>query len=393
MKHVRHLAVAVLLVLSMMTSAMAAEVPVELVVENLNGQQRIVKTYELPPGTDPEALKEPSFDYDGFTYTWAYTTKDEHTFLETKDVTETVTVETSKKDLDVVLGQLAPSIPYDDGEFSGELALDHTTVTTEAAGYATKSGRVTTTKTIGPLDRNDMSYVPATTVKDGRTLTLSNVEWQVIGTDLVGDVLAPSSYQAVATYSASTSYQVATGYVSTAEYKGTVTASGVDSITYTVVFVGTEIVPESPRPTEPVGSNGFAPGGMIAAIGGTLLVVLLLAALACGGIYLFRHRKNVCVYIPGDRPHDYKLIAKYRVEPQNPEITVDEETLGPVRMIAVEIKRPLAKQLLNQMLTVHHPYGTIRYVVLRDDRDDWQEFELRTEPEGLSDSEEREDII
>lgn len=393
MKHIRHLAVAVLLVLSMTASAMAAEVPVELVVENLNGQQRIVKTYELPPGTDPEALKEPSFDYDGFTYTWAYTTKDEHTFLETKDVTETVTVESSKKDLDVVLGQLAPSVPYDDGEFSGELALDHTTITTEAAGYATKSGRVTTTKTIGPLDRNDMSYVPATTVKDGRTLTLSNVEWQVIGTDLVGDVLAPSSYQAVATYSASTSYQVATGYVSTAEYKGTVTASGVDSITYTVVFVGTEIVPESPQPIEPVGSSGFAPGGMIAAIGGTLLAILLLAALACGGIYLFRHRKNVCVYIPGDRPRDYKLIAKYRVEPQNPEITVDEENLGPARMIAVEIKRPLAKQLLNQMLTVHHPYGTIRYVVLRDDRDDWQEFELRTEPEELSDSEEREDII
>lgn len=397
MKHVRHLALAVLLVLSMMTSAMAAEVPVELVVENLNGQQRIVKTYELPPGTDPETLKEPSFDYDGFTYTWAYTTKDEHTFLEAKDVTETVTVETSKKDLDAVLEQLAPSIPYDDGEFSGELALDHTTITTEAAGYATKSGRVTTTKTIGPLDRNDMSYVPATTVKDGRTLTLSNVEWQVIGTDLVGEVLAPSSYQAIATYSASTSYQVATGYVSTAEYKGTVTASGVDSITYTVVFVGTEIVPESPQPTEPAGSNGFAlggaAGGTIAAIGGTLLVVLLLAALAYGGVYLFRHRKNVYVYIPGDKPRDYKLIAKYRVEPQKPEITVDEDDLGPARMIAVEIKRPLAKQLLNQMFTVHHPYGMARYVVLRDDHDDWQEFELRTEPEELAGSGEREDII
>ena len=36
MKHIRHLA------LSLMTSALAAEVPVSLVVENLNGQQRIV---------------------------------------------------------------------------------------------------------------------------------------------------------------------------------------------------------------------------------------------------------------------------------------------------------------------------------------------------------------
>ena len=71
MKHLRHLALSVLLVLALSVTAMAAEVPVGLKVENLNGQQRIVKTYELPPGTDPETLKEPSFDYDGFNYTWA----------------------------------------------------------------------------------------------------------------------------------------------------------------------------------------------------------------------------------------------------------------------------------------------------------------------------------
>lgn len=68
MKHIRHLALSVLLALSLTATALAAEVPVSLVVENLNGQQRIVKTYELPPGTDPETLKEPSFEYDGFSY-------------------------------------------------------------------------------------------------------------------------------------------------------------------------------------------------------------------------------------------------------------------------------------------------------------------------------------
>lgn len=386
MKHIRHLALSVLLALSLMTSALAAEVPVSLVVENLNGQQRIVKTYELPPGTDPETLKGPSFDYDGFTYTWAYTTKEEHTFLETKNVSETVTVETGKKDLNAVLEQLAPSIPYDDGEFSGELALDHTTITTEAAGYTTRSGKVTATKTIGPLDRNDMSYIPATTVKDGRTLTLSNVEWQVIGTDLVGDVLAPSSYQAVATYSASTSSQVATGYVSTAEYKGTVTASGIESITYTVVYVGTEIVPEPPQPTELVKQGGPLSGGNAAAIGGTLLVIALLAALAGGGVWLYLHRKNVYVYVPGDQPRDYKLIAKFRVEPEKPEVQVNEDQIGSSHMLAVEIKKPLAKKLLNQIFTVNHPCGAQRYMVLRDNPGDWHEFPLDNHIEEMEEA-------
>ena len=212
MKHIRHLALCLLLALSLMTSAFAAEVPEELVVENLNGQQRLVKTYVLSPEVDPDTLKEPPFDYDGFTYTWAYTTKEEQPYLNTKAVTETVTVETSSDDLTDVLAALAPSIPYDDGEYVGELALDHTTLTTVAAGYTTKYGTVSETKVISNLDRNDMSYVPATTVKDGRTLSLAGVEWQVTGTDLVGETLSPSSWQAVATYTASTSWQAATGY-------------------------------------------------------------------------------------------------------------------------------------------------------------------------------------
>lgn len=380
MKHLRHLALSLLLALSLVTTVSAAEVPESLVVENLNGQQRIVKTYVLSPETDPEVLKEPSFEYDGFTYTWAYTTKSEKEFLETKTAVETVTVETSKKDLSEIMAALAPTMAYDDGEFTGELALDHTTLTTEAAGYTTKSGKVTATKTIGPLDRNDMSYVPATTVKNGRTLSLSNVEWQVIGTDLVGDTLAPSSYQAVATYSASTSSQVATGYVTTAEYKGTVTASGVESITYTVVYVGTAIKPEVP---EGGGLGGVFSSGA-AAVAGTVLLILLLTALVGAGVYFFLHRKNVYVYVPGDRPRDYRLVAKFRVEPQQPEVDITGLDPYPESSVAVEIKRPLAKKLIGQTFTVRHRSGNHAYTVLQDRPGDWHEFDPSEEEEEIT---------
>ena len=69
MKRLRHLALGLILILWLTTSAFAAEVPENLVVENLNGQQRMVKTYVLSPEADPDTLKEPSFDYDGFHYT------------------------------------------------------------------------------------------------------------------------------------------------------------------------------------------------------------------------------------------------------------------------------------------------------------------------------------
>ena len=387
MKHLKQLVLCLLLALSLMSTALASEVPESLVVENLNGQQRIVKTYVLSPETDPEVLKEPSFDYDGFHYAWAYTTKADNKFSDTKVVTETVTVETAKNDLTQILEALNPTMPYDDGEYAGELALDHTTLKTEAAGYTTGSSTVTATKTIGPLDRNDMSYVPATTVKNGMTLNLSNVEWQVIGTDLVGDVLAPSSYQAVATYSGKTTYKTATGYVTTAEYKGEVTASGIENITYTVIYVGTEIVPVSEPPAEtdpPVRGGGLFGGGIGGAgsMGGILLMLLgllLLAALIAAAVYLFLHRPNVYVYIPGDRPRDYKLVAKYRAEPRKPVIDIRGITPYPEDVVAVEVKRPLAKKLMGQNFTVRHQTGEHVYAILQDSPGDWHEFNLSEE--------------
>ena len=369
MKHLIQLALCLLLVLSMATSAFAAEVPDSFVTENLNGQQRLVKTYTLAPEIDPETLKEPSFDYDGFTYSWAYTTKVEHPFLETKDVVEVITVETAKNDLTQILAELAPSMEYDDGEFAGELALDHTTLITEAAGYTTKYSKTTETKVIGNLDRNDMSYVPATTVKNGKTLNLANVEWQVTGTALVGESLVPSQFQAVATYSASSSYKAATGYVTTAEYHGKVTSEGIESITYTVVYTGTEIQPEVPDD----------PSGFVLTTEHILFAAILLLVLAIIGllIYLFLHRKNVYVYVPGDKPRDYKLIAKYRVDPKTPSIDITEADPYPEDTVAVEIKRPLAKKLLGQDFTVQCKDMSYVYKITQDRPGDWHEFDVK----------------
>ena len=240
-----------LLTAALTMSASALEVPTNTVVQNLNGSQQVVKTYTVSPEVDAQTLIEEPFQLEGFLYTYADIVKEENLVSERQIHTETVTVETAKKNLDVILKELAPTMEYGDGTWAGTLALDHTSINTQAAGYTTGSSTVTATKTIGPLDRNDMSYVPATTVKNGVTLNLSSVEWQVIGTDLTGDVLAPCSYQAVATYTGKSYYSAATGYVTTANYVGEVTHEGVESVTYRVTYLGEEHQPESsPAPTE-----------------------------------------------------------------------------------------------------------------------------------------------
>lgn len=230
----------VLLMLVLTSNAFALEVPTDTVVQNLNGSQQAIKTFTVSPEQDPAALIEEPFELEGYLYTFADIVKSENPVEETQLHTEVITVETTKDDLALILEQLKPTIEYDDGRFQGTLALDHTSLNTVAAGYATKNYTVTETKTIGQLDRNDMSYVPATTIKNGRTLSLANVEWQVTGTDLVGEALMPSQYQAVATYSAKASYQAATGYVTTAEYTGEITHEGVESVTYVLTYLGTK---------------------------------------------------------------------------------------------------------------------------------------------------------
>ena len=231
----------VLLTLSMSVSAFALEVPTDTVVQNLNGSQQVIKTFTIPADQDPQSLIEQPFELEGYLYTFTDIVKTENAVEESKPHTEVITVETDKNDLALILQQLKPTVEYDDGVFRGTLALDHTTINTEASGYVPKSYTVSEVKTIGQLDRNDMSYVPSTTVKNGRTLTHANVEWQVTGTDLVGEALVPSSYQAVATYSAKATYQAATGYVTTAEYTGEVTHEGVESITYVLTYLGTKV--------------------------------------------------------------------------------------------------------------------------------------------------------
>ena len=279
-----------LLALTLTTCAAALEVPTNTVVQNLNGSQQLIKTYVLPPETDPQALVEEPFEQEGYLYTFAEIVKEENLISDASYHRETMTVDTGTNDLSKILEQLKPSIDYDDGVYKGTLALAHTSIRTEASGYEIRSSTVTATKTIGPVDRNDMSYVPATTTKNGVTLKLSNVDWQVTGTDLVGDALSPSSYQAVATYSGKSYYKAATGYVTTADYVGQISQNGVESVTYQVKYLGME-----------PGESGIvkAAGGLYSVLPYVLggLGILALIVLA---VLLVRSRREVRAYQDDD---------------------------------------------------------------------------------------------
>lgn len=353
-KAICSLALALSLCMSLGVSASAASyVADDINYQNLNGQQQAIMVYTLLPDQQPEDLIEQDFEYDGYLYAYSGMTKQEQTFNEEKLHTETITVNTGSKDLKDILAELKPTIEFDDGTSQGILALDHETIKTEAAGYKTSSYTVTATKNFTGLASNDSSLIDPTAVKNGRTLSLSNITWSVESTALVGDTLVPATYSAVATYSGTASSTVATGYITTAEYTGKVTASGISSIKYTVTYIGTPILVEEPD------TEISAP----MAIGGLIVIAVL-----CGGVLflILRFRKNTTVYKSTGEDNEYDKCGKLSLKVRNPELRIDHLKDVPSGVIAIEVDEGVAKKLFGKKISVRyydrimtHTVGTV----------------------------------
>lgn len=348
------LALALSLCMSLVVSASAASyVADDINYQNLNGQQQAIMVYTLLPDQQPEDLIEQDFEYDGYLYSYSGMTKQEQTFNEEKLHTETVTVNTDSKNLEDILAELKPTIEFDDGTSQGVLSLDHETIKTEAAGYKTSSYTVTATKNYTGLASNDSSLIDPTVVKNGRTLSLSNITWSVESTALVGDALVPATYSAVATYSGSASSTVATGYITTADYTGKVVSSGIASIKYTVTYIGTPILPEES------GLNLSA-----SAVCGGLFAIAVL----CGGVLflLLRFRKNTTVYKSTGEGNEYDKCGNLLLKIRSPELRIDHLKDVPSGMIAIEVAEGTAKKLFGKKISIRyydrimtHTVGTV----------------------------------
>lgn len=295
MKAIKSIAAYILITTILTPAAGAVYVPDSDTAENSNGRQIVVKTYTLAPEDTPDALIEPSFTRDGFSYEFMSITKEEKPFEDKRSHTETVTLYTATDKLADILANLAPTVEYELDGYSGSLALNHTTIKTAASGYSSHSYTVTDTKVIEGLDRNDVSYVPKTTMKNGLTLSLSSVDWATSGASEADGALVPTRFTATASYSGTGYGKTADGYVTTAEYFGEIERRGIEAVVYTVTYIGAPI-PPAELDTEPKPPS--VPAYLIIICGGLLLALIVGASL-----FVWRKRRADYdgVYIPVGR--------------------------------------------------------------------------------------------
>ena len=229
MKRTAALCLAALLACSLAIPAMAADIlyPVE-VTEYIEGDSsRLKKIYVLTPADDPSLIPTEDFDREGQTYTLLDITRQDQVETDTRDYTETVTLESKTKDMDAILPQLTATLEVDTEEgYTGVLTLDTASIQVEAAGYSTSTRAVTAARTYPNLSDADVSLIPKSIEDGGRTLELANVQWQEAG----------EFYTANATYTGTASSKYATGYTVTAEYSGEVSKTTNDTVTYAALF-------------------------------------------------------------------------------------------------------------------------------------------------------------
>ena len=211
--------------------------PAEVRASEENGVCRLEKVYYLTAKDDPATIPTADFEREGRTYTLLDLLKSDQTETDTREHIEVVTLDSKTQDMTEILKMLEPKLEVktEDG-YEGVLALDHTTIQVEAAGYGTSSRTVTATRTYPDLSDADVSLIPKSVDENGRTLTLADVSWQEAAVDPTDGYDIPIRYTAVASYTGTVTSKYATGYTVTADYKGEVTRTSCDTVIYTAVF-------------------------------------------------------------------------------------------------------------------------------------------------------------
>ena len=249
----RILALCAVLALSMAFSLSAlaadAEVCYPTAVEQSEDGTQLKRVYDLTPETDPAGISRSDFERDGFHYTLVELLKQELPADEVREHTETVTLQSDKKDMESVLALLPQEREFitDDG-LTGTLSLKLDTVRVEVSGYGSTVRQLTATRSYPNLIGQDTQFIPKTIEDGGKTLTLESIDWRTDNTASVDGYGLGDRYTAVATYTGSATSSYIKGYTVTADYAGTVSRIALDRVRYVAIFEGTPLKPVVEEP-------------------------------------------------------------------------------------------------------------------------------------------------
>ena len=188
------------------------------------------------------------------------------------------------------------------------------------------------------------------TEKDGLTLDLLNVEWEVETTKMIGEYEVADLYTAKCYYAGKQRVNYPNTYSVTAEYTGTATKEILTPYTYTVKYnkVEEEIPTVSPEVVEKK-ENNIIP----IASGSTVIILVILLFLS----------KNVTVY----NYRDGKYIKVGKTILNNNTINLTKYSMSEVtNKYKLEFSKRLTNKLQGKMITISKGKNKIKTLVNTD---------------------------
>jgi hypothetical protein len=238
-----------------------------------DGVKLLLKTFEVASDVSPADLAENGLVQNEVEYVLRDVLR---TALpddkEKKTVSQTVMVSSQSDKHDDIVALLQETLDYSANEFSGQLSLDKSSITTDVEDMESYAYTVTDTREYPGLARNDPALLPKTVEKNGVTLTLADIRWDG-GNENTPN---PGSYTATVLYRGSANGSRPSGYLATATYIGEVEKVTPGNIVYTLVYAAkpVPVVEEMPEPFNwmPI---LFGLGGVVVIGGGIVLVFFL----------------------------------------------------------------------------------------------------------------------
>jgi len=230
--------------------------PISVINEIANGFNTVRKIYALPPDVNPTVISTENFHMFGQQFSFAYVIQHASSHENAREVRETVTIDTTSRNINDILPYLEQTIAFDRDGYTGILTLNLQSISSQAAGTTTTTNTATRQRTFPHMSSPDNSLVPRTITDGGITFHLASVDWSSgTSTSSIDGHAVSSTFTATATFTTQVTNTRTTGYTTTAEYVGTVFRTVPDAMIYTVNFYGAPAVEEISSPEVVVDAN------------------------------------------------------------------------------------------------------------------------------------------
>lgn len=217
-------------------------IPIDIRMEMVGEVPYITRYYEFESELSLADVPR-GFEQDGYRFSSHDSFRQETpATVESRETSKTEVIPCETNDVAKLLETAERNFPFEENGFSGTLVLDASSIRFEEGERSNYGYTLTETREYPGLPANDAAYIDKTITKNGVTLHLDGIEWEVTGTSPADGALVPSVYKGIATYSGRATGSKVSGYTATLTYTGQVSKTTPGSIVFAVVYRG-EVLP------------------------------------------------------------------------------------------------------------------------------------------------------